>query len=215
MIIPKSSFLYSIIWHKCPRCHEGDLWRSALIPHFKLYDMYEQCPVCKTYYETEPQVWYGAMIIAYIVSSVTLLLTAFITFVIFDMVPWQAYLIILSVAILGFAFNARLSRAIWINVMIRYDANVLRKQAEIKQKVAAGATVVDVRSKKEFALSHYGNSHNVPLYNLLEHLSEFKQMKQPIVVVCQSGNLATQAVEILHNNGIDDAQNGGGWRELT
>lgn len=215
MLIPKSSFLYSIVWQKCPRCHEGNLWRSPLLPKFKLYDMYENCPVCKIPYESEPQVWYGAMMIAYMISSVILLLTAFICFALLDLEPSRAYTIIIIVAILGFAFNARLSRAIWINYMIRYDAHILENQAHIKNLVAQGASVIDVRSRKEFEQAHYPNARNIPLYDILKYTDELKQLQPSFIVVCQAGNLAIQAVEILHNNGVNNAINGGSWHELT
>lgn len=209
------SIIYSIINQKCPRCREGNLWHTPLLPKFKLYDMYEECPVCKIHYETEPEVWYGAMIIAYAISSVVLLVTAYIAFGILDLQSWQGYSLILIVALLGFAINARLSRTIWIHFMIHYDPNILTKQAAIKQQVAQGATVIDVRSKKEFAQGHNPTALNMPIYNLLDNLDNIKQIKSPIVLVCQTGSKAAQAMEILQNNGIKQVTNGGGWNELT
>lgn len=213
-MLKKSSVLYSVIYQKCPRCHEGNLWRTPLFPKFRLYDMYTTCPVCKINYESEPEVWYGAMIVAYIFSSVILLVTAYLAFGVFDLTSLQGYSLILAVAILGFGFNARLSRSTWINVMIHYDPDILNKQAAVKQQIAQGARVVDVRSKKEFNASHYEGAVNIPLYDLLDQLTYFKQAGTT-VIVSQTGNKSGQAIEILHNNGIGQVINGGSWEALV
>lgn len=212
--MPQRSIWYSLFYQKCPRCREGDLWRSSLLPRFRVYDMYETCPSCKVYYESEPQVWYGAMIVAYIVSSFFLLLTAYIAFGILDLPSAQGYALILFVAVLGFMLNARLSRTLWIHYMIAYQPDILAQQAAIRQRLAAGAQVLDVRPRKEFQAERYEGSTNIPLYELTDRLSELSP-DQHYIVVSKTGNRATQAIDILHQHQYTNISNGGTWLALS
>lgn len=122
----KGQKLYSIIYQKCPRCHEGELWKE---PFFKSlpqlirgnYNMYERCPKCQLRYEQEPGFWWGAMYIAYALSSGALLITAFLSKYYFGMNLTQTMFIVLAVAVIGFLYNARVARSIYINIFVKYD----------------------------------------------------------------------------------------------
>lgn len=80
----KGDKIYSIVAMKCPRCHEGKLWKSPLYK-MKFYDMYDNCPVCGLKYEQEPGFWYGAMYMGYTFSSGALLVVNAHSFVWFKM----------------------------------------------------------------------------------------------------------------------------------
>ena len=107
---------------KCPRCHEGDLFRSPLFPKFQLYDMHEKCTHCNLRYESEPGFWWGAMYIGYAFSSGALLIVTGLCLLVFH-IPLDIFWWILGVtAVLGFAYNARLARSAYINLWVSYDA---------------------------------------------------------------------------------------------
>lgn len=128
----KGDKLYSIVGMKCPRCHEGKLWRSPLYK-LKFYDMYENCPVCGLKYEQEPGFWYGAMYMGYTFSSGALLIVMLITLLV---LKWDIPHILISIgitAVLGFTFNTRLSRSAWLNIMVSYYPN-WKKQNEDREK---------------------------------------------------------------------------------
>jgi uncharacterized protein (DUF983 family) len=125
-MLKKGQKLYSILFAKCPRCHEGDLWKmsfwqSALDLLKGQYNMYERCPNCNLKYEQEPGFWWGAMYISYALSSGALLITAFFSRYVINMTLNQTLLMVLLVALIGFLYNARVSRAIYINFFVDYE----------------------------------------------------------------------------------------------
>ena len=76
------------------------------------------------------------------------------------------------------------------------------------------ATILDVRTPEEFSGSHYPNAINIPLNELPQRVDEIKQLKQPIVAYCRSGNRSGMAVAILRQSGLKNVFNGGGLNEL-
>ena len=76
------------------------------------------------------------------------------------------------------------------------------------------ATILDVRTPEEFSGSHYPNAINIPLNELPQRVDEIKQLKQPIVAYCRSGNRSGMAVAILRQSGLTNVFNGGGLNEL-
>ena len=76
------------------------------------------------------------------------------------------------------------------------------------------ATIVDVRTPEEYAVAHFPNAINIPLDQVAQRINEFKEMPQPIIAYCRSGNRSGIAISILKQNGIADAVNGGGLDDL-
>ncbi|MCO7271868.1 rhodanese-like domain-containing protein [Propionibacteriaceae bacterium Y2011] len=67
-------------------------------------------------------------------------------------------------------------------------------------------TIIDVRSPAEFETLHIHGSYNVPLPLLTEHASELaERLGHRAVLVCQSGNRATQAQQHLAAAGVRTA----------
>ncbi len=81
--------------------------------------------------------------------------------------------------------------------------------------VKQGATVVDVRSKGEYAGGHIKNSINIPLDQLAANLARLKDKKKPIITCCASGMRSSSALMILKNAGYTKVYNGGGWMSLN
>ncbi len=79
-----------------------------------------------------------------------------------------------------------------------------------KELIKNGSPVVDVRTVGEFKSGHLEGSINIPLDQVGSQINKFKKMKQPIVMVCRSGNRSGAATRILKDAGID-AINGGAW----
>lgn len=75
-------------------------------------------------------------------------------------------------------------------------------------------TIVDVRTPEEYAVEHFPDAINIPLDQLSQRINEFKEMPQPIIAYCRSGNRSGIAVSILKQNGIVHAVNGGGLEDL-
>lgn len=133
----KGTKLYSMVGMKCPRCHEGPLWRSPLYK-LKLYDMHENCPVCGLKYEREVGFWYGAMYVAYTFSSGALLIVMLVTMLV---LKWELPSVFTAVgitALIGFTYNARLARSVWISLMVDYNPN-WKQENEEKARLKAEA----------------------------------------------------------------------------
>ncbi|KWX22513.1 sulfurtransferase [Mycolicibacterium wolinskyi] len=71
--------------------------------------------------------------------------------------------------------------------------------------------VLDVRTPGEFETAHIAGSYNVPLDLLREHRDEIvKHLDEEIVLICRSGQRATQAEEDLRKAGLTNVHILGG-----
>ncbi|MBK9448841.1 MAG: rhodanese-like domain-containing protein [Bacteroidetes bacterium] len=75
-------------------------------------------------------------------------------------------------------------------------------------------TVVDVRTPGEFMGGHVAGSINIPLQELMQRMDELKQIKQPLILCCASGNRSGQAQGYLSSQGIE-CYNGGSWLNVN
>lgn len=69
------------------------------------------------------------------------------------------------------------------------------------------AVFVDVRTPGEYASGTYEDAQNIPLNELEGRLNELDENDQ-IVVFCRSGGRASQALQILSQNGFTNVING-------
>lgn len=76
------------------------------------------------------------------------------------------------------------------------------------------SAIIDVRTRGEFMGGHVVGSVNIPLQEIATHLDELKQMKQPIVLCCASGNRSDLAERYLVQQGIN-CVNGGSWFDVN
>lgn len=92
---------------------------------------------------------------------------------------------------------------IFKNLFTKTDGNSL---SEI---LSDNPFLVDVRSKDEFNSGSCKGAVNIPVDQIQNQLSKFKDKKN-IVVFCRSGMRSSQAKSILERNGINNVTNGGG-----
>lgn len=64
-------------------------------------------------------------------------------------------------------------------------------------------TLVDVRVPEQFAEKTAANAVNIPLADIKENIDFFKNKKN-IVVFCNSGKQAAEAIDILKQNGVQN-----------
>jgi phage shock protein E len=86
--------------------------------------------------------------------------------------------------------------------------------ADLAGMIKEGAFIVDVRTPGEFAGGHVNGSVNIPLDQLIQQLSKFKNKKN-IIVCCQSGGRSGQAKIVLEKSGIANVINGGSWNNVA
>ncbi len=125
----KGTRLYSILFHRCPRCHEGNLFTSgAYSKNFS--KMPETCSHCGLRYEQEPSFFSGAMYVSHALQ-VALFTTVYVALrVLFDP-PVDVYVLgTITVALILFPITFRLSRAIYINFFVGYQGEILNENAD-------------------------------------------------------------------------------------
>lgn len=120
-ILPKSSKLYSILKYKCPRCHEGDVFKSGTYNLSNMFELHEHCDHCGIRYEFEPGFFYGAMYVSYALTVALGVATYIIMALFFDASVLQVIGVLVAVLILGSPLVLRLSRIIWMNFFIKYE----------------------------------------------------------------------------------------------
>lgn len=79
---------------------------------------------------------------------------------------------------------------------------------ELKETLAAGALLLDVRSTGEFASGNIKGSVNIPVDKLSSQVPLLKKDK-PIVVYCRSGARSMAAKAILEKKGFKNIVDGG------
>lgn len=73
--------------------------------------------------------------------------------------------------------------------------------------LAEGASLVDVRSRQEFASGHHPGAVNIPLDSLGGRLKSLGDRSRPVVVYCASGSRAGAAVVELKTAGFQRVLN--------
>jgi uncharacterized protein (DUF983 family) len=126
-IIPKGNLIYSIIFSKCPKCNEGNIFKNQHIYGIRNFAaMHDHCPVCKQTTMPEPGFYFGAMYVSYgltvglgIILGSPMLLLDFSA---------EAVIIAISAAIILLSpLIFRWSRMIWFNMFYHYDPSLNEK----------------------------------------------------------------------------------------
>ena len=86
-------------------------------------------------------------------------------------------------------------------------------QEIVKQKIQAGAAVVDVRSQEEFRDGSYPGALNIPVQSLATKMGSLDK-KRPVVLFCASGARSAMAARMLKAAGFADVLNAGGLDDM-
>ncbi|MBD81348.1 MAG: DUF983 domain-containing protein [Crocinitomicaceae bacterium] len=122
-MIPKGTKLYSILFMKCPRCHESDLFKNRNPYKIKgFFEMPKSCSNCGQKFELEPAFYYGAMYVSYAVG-IAYMVSVFVALMV--LYPDFSLILYLILAVGGMLVLTpiffRVSRSIWINFFVSYD----------------------------------------------------------------------------------------------
>lgn len=85
--------------------------------------------------------------------------------------------------------------------------------ADIAELLSNGATIVDVRTPKEFAAGHAKGAVNIPLSQLGAEINKVQKLQQPIITCCRSGQRSGVGASVLKKKGIE-VYNGGSWQRV-
>jgi len=120
-IFKKGNKLFSILNLKCPRCHEGDLFKTGSWSFQDITGMPDRCPNCKQNYMPEPGFYYGAMYVSYAIWGGFCLVFGGITIVALEFTVNQSMVLLVFISAIFFVWLFRISRAVWFNAMVHYD----------------------------------------------------------------------------------------------
>lgn len=84
----------------------------------------------------------------------------------------------------------------------------------VKDRIAAGARVIDVRTPAEFADGAYPGAVNIPLAALPARMHELEPKDTPVVLYCETGARSGHGMRILKQNGFTDVINAGGLADM-
>lgn len=116
----KRNILVNVFLKRCPRCQEGKLFNEPF-DWSKPVSMPDQCPICQQKFEPEPGFYYGAMFLSYILSAFFFLGIMATCLIVFKLSLNVSMVILLMIAALTYLFFLRMSRSLWINIMVKYD----------------------------------------------------------------------------------------------
>lgn len=77
-----------------------------------------------------------------------------------------------------------------------------KPNAEARQWVADGATLLDVRTPAEFAQGHLPGALNIPVQELPQRVGELPDAERPVVVYCAMGGRSASAAALLKKAGF-------------
>jgi phage shock protein E len=84
----------------------------------------------------------------------------------------------------------------------------------VKEKIANGARIIDVRTPAEFRDGSYPGAINIPLVALTARMHELEPKSTPIVLFCASGARSAQGARLLKQAGFTDVVNAGGLDDM-
>jgi uncharacterized protein (DUF983 family) len=123
----KGTKLYSILYNKCPKCHEGEFFVTKNPYNFKKFDkLQEKCNVCGEIYEKENGFYYGAMYVSYGLAVLMGIAEFLFTYFILGLDEiWFLGIFVLSMLTL-WTILFRKARIIYINLFVKYKKQILK-----------------------------------------------------------------------------------------
>ena len=128
MILKKGNKLYSILTGNCPKCHQDFMYKNKNAYHLsQTLEMHERCSKCQTKYKIEPSFFYGSMYVSYGVGVAFSIVTFILSFIVFKSSLFFSFIAIVLTLLGLMPIIMRLSRNIWINIFMSYDASLAKK----------------------------------------------------------------------------------------
>ncbi|MFM1879447.1 MAG: hypothetical protein RLZZ241_2313 [Bacteroidota bacterium] len=120
----KGSKLFSILWLKCPRCHEGEFLESHPYNLSNFNRVRETCPSCGLKYKIEPSFYYGSMYVSYAVGvAVGVAVFVLITLLGIELSIGGLFATIVGTLIALMPWIGAVSKSIWANIFFKYNKN--------------------------------------------------------------------------------------------
>lgn len=129
-MLKKGSKLYSILTGSCPRCHRESMYVNNNPYNISsLFEMHEKCANCGLKYKMEPSFFYGAMYVSYAVGVAFAVAAFVISFLFIGASLKNTFFAIIGTLVVFMPVIIRLSRNIWINFFVKFDASKISNQS--------------------------------------------------------------------------------------
>ncbi|WP_422083458.1 DUF983 domain-containing protein [Ulvibacterium sp.] len=130
-MLKKGNKLYSILTGCCPRCHQESMYVDKNPYRMgNLFKMHERCSNCGLKYKMEPSFFYGAMYVSYAVGVAFAVAAFVISYLFIGLSLLNAFIAIVGTLVLFLPVIIRLSRNIWINFFVKYDAEAVNPKTQ-------------------------------------------------------------------------------------
>ena len=125
----KGSKLYAIFTGVCPKCHKESMYVNPN-PYkiSQLFEMKTRCSHCNTKYQIEPSFFYGSMYVSYAVGIAFAVAAFVVSYLILESSLNMSIVAIIITLVLFYPVIVRWSRNIWINIFMKYDKTLAKKQ---------------------------------------------------------------------------------------
>jgi uncharacterized protein (DUF983 family) len=116
-----TNIAYSVVFNKCPQCHQGKVLSYPSFQINKLLDTEASCAHCQLKYEKEPGFFYGALYVSYALTSGIFIVAYLLQVLLLDLPVTQFALLMVSFLLLTFPLIARWSRVLWLNFFVPFN----------------------------------------------------------------------------------------------
>ena len=127
------NILYSMLFNKCTRCHQGDIFTSKNPYNLsKMFSMHSNCSHCDLKYESEPSFFYGALYVSYAISSGWFMIWYFLEYKVLDWETLNFALFVMGFIVIVAPLTLRWSRIIWLNFFYKFKKEYKDKTSIIE-----------------------------------------------------------------------------------
>ena len=126
--------LAAIMTMRCPKCREGKMFPEGTLYTSRFMKMNEQCTCCGQSFMPEPGYYFGAMFVSYGINT-AFFITVWLAMQLFMAeITLTAMIVALVAVIFGLLpVTFRLSRVLWIYILVKYQGRVEFKNTSIHQ----------------------------------------------------------------------------------
>lgn len=116
----KETKLYSILFLKCPRCHEGQFLEAHPYNLTRINKVMDHCPKCQLNYHIEPSFYTGAMYVSYGVG-IAVAVAAYVLSLIFGfhLGPTGIFVTIIVALVILMPYIGAVSKSIWAHMFLK------------------------------------------------------------------------------------------------
>lgn len=124
----KGSKIYSILFLKCPRCHEGAFLENHPYNLSSMNSVRDTCPKCGLKYKMEPSFYFGSMYVSYGVGVALAIAVYVLTLLLgLDLGIAGIFGVIIATLVLLMPYIGAISKSIWANFFFKYDGEIAQK----------------------------------------------------------------------------------------